>query len=1188
MLLFDTHRGEILSIFRSIKMEGTNKTKKQLLDDFFKMRRQISELENTVVQCKKVEKELKESEKRFRHLVESFHDIVFITDYDSRMLWANPSLKRQAGFVDEDFYTRPEENIFIHPDDAERVTKFIEKFIRSKKRFSGCIESRFFDKWGKIHWYSSVISKIIYKGHPALMFITQDIRERKEAEQALQESLQTSDDIVNSIPTGLFIYQFEAPNKLILLNGNPESEKLTGVKVKDWIGREFDEIWPEAKKRGITDAYLKVMETGKTFSTEDLYYKDQSLEGAFRIRAFRIPGERLAVAFENITGHKQAEDALKESEASLRGILRVAPIGIGMVVNRVIEVVNDQMCTMTGYSQEELIEKNARFLYESDEEFERVGKIKYAEIEEKGIGSIETRFKHKNGHLIDVFLCSHALDPSDLTKGVIFTASDITERKKMIDALKISEVRFRSLVEQTSESIFCYEYDPPVDINLSIEEQIKQLYLGVLVECNDVCAQSYGAKHANEVIGKKLTELFETIPTSLDEFFRTFIEGGYRTADLEATEVFQDGTTQYYVNNGHSVVDNGKLIRIWGTFRNITDRKRAEEELNKEREFTDAALNAQLDTFFVFDPSTGKAVRWNEAFRRISGYSDEEISAMKAPDSYYSEEDLKKAADIIESILKEGEGSVELSLITKNGIHIPTEYVASPLKDKEGNPKFIIAVGRDITERKKAEETLREGEDRFRTLSEASFEGIAISDKGYIIDTNEQVTQMFGYEKTELIGKPVFDLVAPESRTLVKRNIESGYGRPYEHLALHNDGKIFHVEVMGRSIPYKGRSVRVTAIRDITERKKAEEALRESEGRYRTMAETSPDGVTTSNLEGSITYASQRTAESLGFERAEDLIGRSIFEFIAPEDQKIAEGNMIKTLKEGMSLNETYTFVRKDGTQFPGELSAAVIRDDLGNPQGFIGISRDISDRKKIEKEIQEYQEKLRSLASTLSLTEQRERRNIASFVHDQISQKLALAKIKLGALNESLQSTEHNKPVKDIRDLIEETVQDTRNLTFDLSPPILYELGLEQSLEWLADQFTEKYDLAFTFRDDDKPKPLDEDIRVVLFQAARELLMNTIKHSQAKTVKIATLRENGNIRLSIEDDGIGFDTSITQPYSVKTGGFGLFNIRERLDQFRGEFKIQSQLGKGTKATLIAPLKQDESKDNKNASASKS
>ncbi|MHA2390195.1 MAG: histidine kinase dimerization/phosphoacceptor domain -containing protein, partial [Candidatus Hodarchaeales archaeon] len=120
-------------------------------------------------------------------------------------------------------------------------------------------------------------------------------------------------DIVQTIPSGLFIYQFIPPERLILINGNPESERLTGIKAKDWIGKEFNEMWPEAQKSGITEKYINVMRTGTTYKTEDLYYKDLRLEGAFKIHAFKLPGHRLAVAFENITDRKKAEEEIKAS-----------------------------------------------------------------------------------------------------------------------------------------------------------------------------------------------------------------------------------------------------------------------------------------------------------------------------------------------------------------------------------------------------------------------------------------------------------------------------------------------------------------------------------------------------------------------------------------------------------------------------------------------------------------------------------------------------------------------------------------------------------------------------------------------------------------------------------------------------------------------------------------------------------
>jgi PAS domain S-box-containing protein len=136
----------------------------------------------------------------------------------------------------------------------------------------------------------------------------------------------------------------------------------------------------------------------------------------------------------------------------------------------------------------------------------------------------------------------------------------------------------------------------------------------------------------------------------------------------------------------------------------VAERKTAEEALKAEKEFTDTALNAQTDTFFVFDPLTGKALRWNTAFSEVSGYTDEEIASMKAPDSYYCEEDLKKAAAATRKVFEEGTVTLEVSLVTKDGRRIPTEYTASTITDDEGNPKYIIAVGRDITERKRAEE----------------------------------------------------------------------------------------------------------------------------------------------------------------------------------------------------------------------------------------------------------------------------------------------------------------------------------------------------------------------------------------------------------------------------------------------------------------------------------------------------
>ncbi len=239
-------------------------------------------------------------------------------------------------------------------------------------------------------------------------------------------------------------------------------------------------------------------------------------------------------------------------------------------------------------------------------------------------------------------------------------------------------------------------------------------------------------------------------------------------------------------------------------------------------------------------------------------------------------------------------------------------------------------------------------------------------------------------------------------------------------------------------------------------------------------------------------------------------------------------------------------------------------------------LQREITERKQVEEKLIVYQDQLRSMASELSLTEERERRRIAADLHDHIGQSLAISKIQLGALRKVLFSSELARSIDKIYELITQTIQDTRSLIFELSPPILYELGIEAAVEWLAEQIKEQHNIMVEFEDDNQSKPLDDDIRVLLFQAVRELLVNVVKHSQARKVKVSVQKDGGNIRIHVEDNGIGFDSSKIYSYSDRTRGFGLFSIRERLDYLGGYFTIASEPGYGTRVTLGAPLKNNE------------
>jgi signal transduction histidine kinase len=228
------------------------------------------------------------------------------------------------------------------------------------------------------------------------------------------------------------------------------------------------------------------------------------------------------------------------------------------------------------------------------------------------------------------------------------------------------------------------------------------------------------------------------------------------------------------------------------------------------------------------------------------------------------------------------------------------------------------------------------------------------------------------------------------------------------------------------------------------------------------------------------------------------------------------------------------------------------------------------AERKRAEERAREYQAQLKSLASQLTLAEERERHHLANELHDRISQALVISKIKLDALRKS------DKALEDVCNSIGRTIQDTRTLTFDLSSPVLYELGFEMAVsEWLTDQIQKKHGITVEFEDDGEPKPLDDDVRILLFRDVRELLINVVKHAGAHKVKVSIKKLGDQICVMVEDDGVGFDLAEVLSMVAKRGEFGLFGIRERLEWLGGHLEIESGPGCGTKATLIAPLKQE-------------
>ncbi len=236
-------------------------------------------------------------------------------------------------------------------------------------------------------------------------------------------------------------------------------------------------------------------------------------------------------------------------------------------------------------------------------------------------------------------------------------------------------------------------------------------------------------------------------------------------------------------------------------------------------------------------------------------------------------------------------------------------------------------------------------------------------------------------------------------------------------------------------------------------------------------------------------------------------------------------------------------------------------------------LQRTIEEERRAKELLRHYQSRLRSLATQLALGEERERRRLAAELHDRTIQTLGLSRIKIGALRHSRARKERETIVREIQDLVEGAIRDTRSLIFELSPPILYELGFEAAVEWLLERLAEREGIGVEFGDDHEPKPLDDDVRVALFQAVRELLNNVGKHARARAVRVSLRREGGALHVGIRDDGVGFDPRGLAKPGLSTGGYGLFSIRERLGLLGGSLAIESKPNGGTRAELTAPLR---------------
>ena len=529
---------------------------------------------------------------------------------------------------------------------------------------------------------------------------------------------------------------------------------------------------------------------------------------------------------------------------------------------------------------------------------------------------------------------------------------------------------------------------------------------------------------------------------------------------------------------------------------------------------------------------------------------------------------------IIQAVMKDVEkGKLEPKRLAfeeeKEILKLYNERLVKKLEKKK------LDLEREITERKQAEDALRGSEASVKKILMAAPIGIGMVRDRVISWVSDRFIEMVGFTRDELIGKSAkvvyeddkeFDRVGREKYGQIS---EKGIGEVDTRLK-RKDGSIIHVHLRSTSVDPNDLSAGVIfTVLDITERKRMEERLR----LLSSALEQSSDGIAVTDLEGNLLFVNNAFATMHGY-AAEELVGRHLSLFHATEQMPSVEAANRQMQNTGEFSGEIW-HVRRGGMVFPALMHNSLLRDEAGNTVGMIGSLIDITEHKRAEKALRESEERLRYLSSQLITAQEEERKGISLELHDEMGQTLTAIGLNLESIGKEL-TPEHAAMIKDklaeTISLVEHASDHVRDLSLDLRPSMLDDLGLLPTLRWYVNSYEKRTETPVIFEALNLEERLAPEVEIVLYRIVQESLNNIRKHAQAKKVKIRLEQKKKKIGVLIEDDGIGFhsDRAVSETTLVK--GIGLLGMQERVRLLGGSLKIRSREGQGTSIFVELPL----------------
>jgi PAS domain S-box-containing protein len=804
--------------------------------------------------------------------------------------------------------------------------------------------------------------------------IAVDTTLRKQSEKGLSEREEQFRRLAEDAPD--FLYRMTLPEgKYEYVS--PESLAFTGYTPEEFFrkpGLLYELIHSSGK-----DAFgrqLELLIKGKTPPPAEfqIVHRNGDLRWGFMRTTLVRDGTGHPVAVEgvvtDITDRKNEQIALEETKERYRTIVESADAGIILVdaETHVIADANPRALEMIGAPREKVIGAVChRFICPTE-----TGSCPVTDPGEQ-VHETERTIIAADGRNITVLT---TVVPVTIAGRNLLIESfiDISEQKKTENALRQSEERYRAFIANSSEGIFRFAADCEIPISLPADEQIAlAVQHGYIAECNDAMAGICGYERSGELAGQKLETIVDIKNASMIDFMRTFIRNGYHITDFESEERDRLGRTRWFTTTMNGVVQDGCVVNLWGARRDITDRKKAETAIRENEEQYRELVEHSIDIIYTLSFS-GEIISISPAVFPLLGYVPEELIGKNILEFFNRESrqrvqeeiDRKKDGDLSDALY-------EVELRTKDDRYIPFEVNMRVRSEGRGSPD-IIGIAREISDRKKNEDTLRESEERFRTLLQY-LPSVAVQGFGQdytVISWNEASTRMFGYTAEEAVGKDVRNLLVPsDSSSTITDSFSSmartGIPGPSAELdLLHKDGSRVPVFVSHAVVKIPGKSTILFCISvDLTEQKKAETALREAELRLQSILDVAPFGTFVYELhdDGDLVLVSgNQSANRILKTDCSRFVGKTIEEAFPALAQTTIPDAYRKVVRDVEPFHRDAVDYGTDEITGIFEIHAVPLTQNR-----MTVFFRDISEKKKAEKELEQSETRFRALIQNSS-----------------------------------------------------------------------------------------------------------------------------------------------------------------------------------------------------------------------------